>query len=93
MYALAAQYLGMRTLYLEAGSGSSRPMPPELVKAVRKYFTGFLVVGGGITSPETALALASAGADLLVVGNLFESEDYREKVNLIAAALRDKLKG
>lgn len=92
MYALAAQYLGMRVLYLEAGSGSSRPMPAELVKAVRKRFKGLLVVGGGITSPETAVTLASAGADLLVVGNLFEARDYRDKVLPIAEALRDKLK-
>lgn len=92
MYALAAQYLGMRALYLEAGSGSSRPIPADLVKAVRKCFKGLLVVGGGITSPETALTLASAGADLLVVGNLLEAKDYRQKVLPIAKALRDKLK-
>ena len=62
MYALAAQYLGMRALYLEAGSGSNHPMPPELVKAVRKHFKGLLIVGGGVTTSETATALARAGA-------------------------------
>jgi len=92
MYALAAQYLGMRALYLEAGSGSSRPMPADIVHAVRKQFKGLLIVGGGITNPETATTLAHAGADLLVIGNLLESKDFETKVSPIAKALRDKLK-
>jgi phosphoglycerol geranylgeranyltransferase len=92
MYALAAQYLGMRALYLEAGSGSDRPMPAEVVKAVRKHFQGLLIVGGGITTPHTALNLAEAGADLLVIGNLLETKDFETKVLPIAKALRDKLK-
>lgn len=92
MYALAAQYLGMRALYLEAGSGSSYPMPAELVKAVRKHFNGLLIVGGGITTPKLATTLADAGADLLVIGNLLETKEYESKLLPIAAALRDKLK-
>jgi phosphoglycerol geranylgeranyltransferase len=93
MYALAAQYLGMRALYLEAGSGSSRPMPPEIVRAVRAYFQGLLVVGGGITTSSVATSLADAGADLLVIGNLLEAKDFKSKLEPIAAALRDnKLK-
>jgi phosphoglycerol geranylgeranyltransferase len=92
MYALAAQYLGMRALYLEAGSGSNHPMPVEVVKAVRKNFRGLLVVGGGITTPQTAAALAQAGADLLVIGNLLETKDFRSKLLPITKALRNKLK-
>jgi len=92
MYALAAQYLGMRALYLEAGSGSDRPMPADIVKAVRKHFQGLLIVGGGITTPHTALNLAEAGADLLVIGNLLETKDFEKKVLPIAKTLRDKLK-
>jgi len=92
MYALAAQYLGMRALYLEAGSGSNTTIPVEVVKAVREHFDGLLVVGGGITSPKTALALSAAGADLLVIGNLLESEGYEAKLAPIAKAMRDKLK-
>lgn len=65
MYALAAQYLGMRALYLEAGSGSNHPMPADMVKAVRKHFKGLLIVGGGITTAQTTTKLAEAGADLL----------------------------
>ncbi len=92
MYALAAQYLGMRALYLEAGSGSNHPMPPEVVKAVRKSFKGLLVVGGGITTPEIAASLADAGADLLVIGNLLETKDFKKKLVPITKVLRDKLK-
>jgi phosphoglycerol geranylgeranyltransferase len=93
MYALAAQYLGMRALYLEAGSGSTHPMPPEVVKAVRANFEGLLVVGGGITTPAVAAALAEAGADLLVIGNLLEAKDFKNRLEPIARALRgNKLK-
>lgn len=92
MYALAAQYFGMRALYLEAGSGSDHPMPAEVVKAVRKHFKGLLIVGGGITTPQTANRLAEAGADLLVIGNLLERKDFERKLLPITKALRDKLK-
>jgi len=92
MYALAAQYLGMRALYLEAGSGANHPLPPELVRAVRHNFKGLLIVGGGVTTPETATALAKAGADLLVIGNLLETKDFKRKLLPITQALRDKLK-
>jgi len=92
MYALAAQYLGMRALYLEAGSGSNHPMPAEVVNAVRKRYKGLLIVGGGITSPQVAKTLSEAGADLLVVGNLLETKDFAKKIAPIATALRDKLK-
>ncbi len=92
MYALAAQYLGMRALYLEAGSGSDYPMPAEVVRAVRKRFRGLLIVGGGITTPRTAVTLADAGADLLVVGNLLETADFESKLLSITKVLRDKLK-
>src|SRR5271169_4550588 len=92
MYALAAQYLGMRALYLEAGSGSDHPMPMEVVDAVRKHFKGLLIVGGGITTPQIATKLAEAGADLLVIGNLLETKDFEKKLLPITKALRDKLK-
>jgi len=46
-YALAAQFLGMRFVYLEAGSGAKTSVKPEMVKMVRKSFNGFLIVGGG----------------------------------------------
>ena len=57
-YALAAQYMGMRFVYLEAGSGAKQNVTPEMVKTVRSLFKGFLIVGGGIKDAKTAKALA-----------------------------------
>jgi len=88
MYALAAQYLGMRALYLEAGSGSSNPLPAEVVKQVRKHYKGLLIVGGGITDGGVALSLARAGADLLVIGNLLETPGFEKKLVSITTALK-----
>lgn len=72
-YALAAQYMGMRFVYLEAGSGAERTVPPEMVKVVRKVFDGFLIVGGGIRDAHTAAQISQAGADALVIGTMLEN--------------------
>ena len=72
MYALSAQFMGMRFVYLEAGSGAKSNVRPEMVAAVRKVFKGFLIVGGGIRNPHTAGEIAKAGADALVIGTYIE---------------------
>jgi len=61
MHALAAQYMGMRALYLEAGSGVNSSVKPEMVSAVRTNFEGLLIVGGGIKDRSAAVTLAEAG--------------------------------
>ena len=76
-YALAAGYMGAKLVYLEAGSGAPKPVPPEAVALSRKVLdrAGLdvkIIVGGGVRKPETATALARAGADILVTGNLIE---------------------
>ncbi len=86
MYAMAAWYLGMRTLYLEAGSGSERAISLEVIKAVRACYPGFLIVGGGVTRPESASAAAGAGADLIVIGNLLQNKGYEDKLSSIIKA-------
>jgi len=88
IYSLAAQYLGMRSLYLEAGSGATDPIPPETIRLVRKYYRGILIVGGGITTPEAARKAAQEGADVLVVGNMLQGSGYEAKLKEIAAAIR-----
>jgi phosphoglycerol geranylgeranyltransferase len=89
MYSLAAQYLGMRFVYLEAGSGASQNVPPEMVAAVRKNYEGTLIVGGGIRSPETASQVAKAGADIIVIGTMIEKEgNWQEKFSSIVRAIR-----
>lgn len=79
MYSLAAQYLGMRFLYLEAGSGANQHISPEMVKSVRKYYEGVLIVGGGIKDSQIAKNLADAGADIIVVGTMIENDNNWEK--------------
>ncbi len=72
MYALSAQFMGMRFVYLEAGSGAKSNVKPEMVAAVRKVFKGFLIVGGGIKSTQTAAEIVKAGADAIVIGTMLE---------------------
>ncbi len=89
MYSLAAQYMGMRFLYLEAGSGAAQNVPPEMVAAVRKQYEGFLIVGGGIKNPETAGMIAKAGADAIVVGTMIEKDgDWQAKFSSMIKAMR-----
>ncbi|ALI34832.1 MAG: geranylgeranylglyceryl/heptaprenylglyceryl phosphate synthase [Candidatus Nitrosocosmicus sp.] len=89
MYSLAAQYLGMRFVYLEAGSGAKKNVSAEMISNVRKYYDGLLIVGGGIKNSSIAKELAEAGADILVVGTLLERDpDWEKKFNDIILAIR-----
>ncbi len=89
MYSLAAQYLGMRFVYLEAGSGAKKNVSAEMISNVRKYYDGLLIVGGGIKNSLIAKELAEAGADILVVGTLLERDpDWEKKFNDIVMAIR-----
>ena len=78
-YAMAAQYLGMRFVYLEAGSGAKQSVTPEMVATVRKVFDGFIIVGGGIKAAKIAKSLIKAGADGLVIGTLLEQTNGLKK--------------
>jgi phosphoglycerol geranylgeranyltransferase len=87
-HALAGQYLGMHFLYLEGGSGARNPVPPDMIRAVKRYVDIPLIVGGGIRSREQALTAASAGADIIVTGNLIESGNAKEKVQEIVEGIK-----
>lgn len=87
-HALAGQYLGMRFIYLEAGSGAKKPVPPEMIRAVRHYINVPLIVGGGIRSRAQALTAASAGADIIVTGNVVENNEVKQKVSEIVEGIR-----
>jgi phosphoglycerol geranylgeranyltransferase len=87
-YALAAQFLGMRFVYLEAGSGAKSSVTPEMVKTVRRAFNGFLIVGGGIRDIKTATELVKAGADALVIGTFLEKGGSVKKLAEIAKAIQ-----
>jgi phosphoglycerol geranylgeranyltransferase len=87
-HALAGQYLGMRFIYLEAGSGAKKPVPPEMIRAVKDYIDVPLIVGGGIKSRSQALAAASAGADIIVTGNVIENAEVKSKVAEIIEGIK-----
>lgn len=70
--ALAAQYMGMRVIYMDSGSGAERPISDEMIKQVKSEIEIPLIVGGGIKTPQTAQAKATAGADFVVTGNVLE---------------------
>jgi len=73
-YALAAQYLGMKFFYLEAGSGATYPVSNEMIKAVKKNVGIPLFIGGGIRDEKTAREKARAGADIIITGTTLEKE-------------------
>lgn len=87
-YALAAQFLGMRFVYLEAGSGAKTSVTPEMVQTVRRAFNGFLIVGGGIKDMKTAQSLVKAGANALVIGTFLEKGGSIKKLQEIAKAIQ-----
>jgi len=82
-HALAGQYLGMHFIYLEGGSGAKTPVPPEMIRTVKNFIDIPLIVGGGIRTKAQALAAVSAGADIVVTGNIIESTEAKQQVSEI----------
>ncbi len=85
-HTLAAQYMGMKLAYLEAGSGASDPVPVEMVRAVSSYVDIPVIVGGGIRTPEECAARIEAGASFVVVGNVLEESNGLSRLRELAAA-------
>ncbi len=71
--ALAGEMMGMKMLYLEAGSGALNPVPYSLIEDVKAHIDIPVLVGGGLNSPRKVLTACKAGADIVVVGNAFEN--------------------
>ncbi len=74
--ALAGEMLGMKLVYLEAGSGARNPVSAEMIDEVSNAVQIPLIVGGGIDTPERALMNVQAGADVVVVGNAIEKDPH-----------------
>jgi phosphoglycerol geranylgeranyltransferase len=77
-YSMAAEFLGMKLLYLEAGSGADQSVPEEMIAKVKKATDLILIVGGGIRDGETARKIAEAGADIIVTGTVVENNSKVE---------------
>ena len=75
--ALAGEMLGLKIIYLDAGSGAINPVSTEMISKVKQTIEVPLIVGGGINTPEKAAAAAKAGADIVVVGNALEKSSER----------------
>ncbi|HEY3386023.1 MAG TPA: geranylgeranylglyceryl/heptaprenylglyceryl phosphate synthase [Saprospiraceae bacterium] len=72
--ALAAEMLGLKMIFMDAGSGATKPISAEMIAAVRGTVSLPLIVGGGIRTAEQAKENIEAGADVIVVGNAFEHD-------------------
>jgi len=86
--AMAGEMLGLKLIYMDAGSGAQRPVPASMITSVKKHIGIPLIIGGGITSPEKALDALRAGADVIVVGNAIEKDP--DLIPRIAAAVRSE---
>lgn len=72
--AMAGEMLGMKLIYMDAGSGAKRAVTEAMIEKVSKCIEAPLVVGGGISNPEKAYINCKAGADIIVVGNAIEKD-------------------
>lgn len=87
-YALAAQYIGFKMVYLEAGSGADEAVPVEMVKVVANFVDIPVFVGGGINTKEQAVEFVKAGAKLIVQGTYLEKVVPKDKGVELAEIIR-----
>ncbi|MDQ3072198.1 MAG: geranylgeranylglyceryl/heptaprenylglyceryl phosphate synthase [Bacteroidota bacterium] len=72
--AVAGEFLGLRLIYMDGGSGAAMPIPPQMISAVKDNISIPLIVGGGIRTKKALQDACNAGADVIVVGNAIESD-------------------
>ena len=72
--AIAGQYLGMKLIYMDGGSGAEQPITSDMIKQVSNCIDIPLIIGGGICNAKKAIENCEAGADLIVVGNAIEKD-------------------
>jgi len=88
-HALAAEYLGMKLVYLEGGSGADHSVPEEMIQAVESVLSIPLIVGGGIRNADEAGRKVKAGASFIVTGNFFESQENEKKLIQFAETIHN----
>ena len=86
-HALAGQYLGMKLIYLEAGSGAESAVPDEIISAVAKNIDIPLIVGGGIRKQAAAVNKVKAGASFIITGTAIESDEGENLLESFADAI------
>ena len=88
-YALAGELLGMRSIYLEAGSGAPAHVPSDMISYVKKSISVPLIVGGGIRDATAAREVKDAGADVIVTGTIVEENGYLSRLESIINAIKE----
>lgn len=86
-YAVAAEMLGVKYIYLECGSGSPVTVPPEMVRAVKRVVDVPVMAGGGIRTAAVARQLILAGADIIITGTVVERHEYKQRLSEIIKAV------
>ena len=86
-HALAAQYLGMKVIFFDGGSGAKQSVPAEMIKKVKENISIPMIVGGGIRTPEEAREKVSAGADFIVIGTAIEKNNQNNLIKKFADAI------
>ena len=87
-YSLAAEFFGMRIIYLEAGSGADSHVPLDFIMKVKKLTNLMVIVGGGIRTAEDARKIRDAGADIIITGTVVEeTEDTYKKIKELTDAI------
>jgi putative glycerol-1-phosphate prenyltransferase len=76
---MAGEMLGMKLIYMDAGSGARTPITENMIQAVASHINIPLIIGGGIKDPEKAYRNCQAGADVIVVGNAIEKDTFLTK--------------
>jgi len=86
-HALAAEYLGMKMVYLEGGSGAKQTVPEAMIRAVASTVSIPVIVGGGISEPAEAASKVKAGASFVVTGNVMEKTENHSRIREFADAV------
>ena len=86
--AIAGEMLGLKAIYMDAGSGAQMPISEKMIQGVKKNISIPLILGGGIRDVQTAEKMARAGADIIVVGNAIEKhpqmiQEFADAIHLL----------
>ena len=89
-HALAAEIIGMKILYLDAGSGANASVPEEMLRAIASNCALPVIVGGGIRTPEEARRKVEAGASFVVTGTVTEHNNHHSFIKEFAEAVHSR---
>ena len=86
-HSLAAEFLGFKLIYLEAGSGAKKSVSSKIISSVSRYCNLPIIVGGGIKTPAIAKSKIKSGASIVVIGNYFETKKNRNRLEQFSTAI------